>query len=887
MKNSPSGTVRRSLQLLSGVGLLAACASQPTPPVPPVSPDPTQPSTTPAAPTPARSPEERADALLAQMTLEEKLDYIGGHQEFFIRAVPRLGIPEIKLSDGPAGCRNWGPSTAYPASLALAASFDLELAERVGTSMGRDCRARGVHILLAPGVNIHRSPLTGRNFEYLGEDPLLAGKTASAFIRGVQGQGVLATVKHFVANNQEWDRNHISSELDERTLREIYLPAFERSVREAGVATVMTAYNLLNGTYCSHHSWLLNDLLKGEWGFRGFVMSDWKAVHDTLGATTGGCDLEMPSGEYMNRTTLLPLLTEKRVDVSVIDDKVRRILRTLIGAGFFDRPQQRDDIPADDPSSVETAVVAAERSMVLLKNDQATLPLDATRLQRIAVIGPTAHPAVVGGSGSAYVTPIHTVSLLDGLKSRLSGVEVLHHQGVVQPSDAAQLGEPCFKGPVKQEIFASKDFSGTPLATSSVDRVNLSLDRKPPAPGIQTEHYAIRWTGVLPVAKAGRYELVTNNDDGMRVYVDQKLVIDDWKDHAPTLNTASLDLKAGDHPVVIEYYQGILGAVAQFGFRPALRAKRPFLGADEVTALARQADVVVVGVGFGQSASTNSMRAAFHGFWPQPWARQEGLVEAEDSDRPFELPAAQYETIRAALKGNPRTVVVVTAGGAVDLEPFVGKVPALLWAWYPGQEGGRALADILLGRVNPSGRLPVTFAKRYADYPSSPYYHLKQDMKTPYTEGVFVGYRGFDAKNVEPAFGFGHGLSYTTFAYSDLSTAVSEDGQVTAKLKVTNTGPRAGDEVVQIYVAPPASELPRPPKELKGYARVSLGPGESREVAVALAPRAFAYWDVRSRSWKVDAGRYEIVVGASARDVRLRETVGLAGASLPATAPQP
>jgi beta-glucosidase len=884
--------------------LLAACSpNQPTGMIAPTPPPPATralgASSAPPQeelPPPSLPPDERAKALLARMTVEEKIDYLGGDRAFFIRGIPRLGIPEIKMSDGPAGCRNWGPSTAYPAPLATAATFDSDLAERVGKSIGRDCRARGVHILLAPGVNIYRSPLGGRNFEYLGEDPLLAGKTAAAFIRGVQSEGVLATVKHFAGNNQEWDRNHVSSEIDERTLREIYFPAFERAVREGGVSAVMTAYNLLNGTYCSHDSWLIRDVLKKEWGFAGMVMSDWGAVHDTLGAVTGGCDLEMPSGKYMNRGTLLPLLSEKKIDVAAIDEKVLRILRTIAAAGFLDRPQKRDDIPLDDPSSSAAALDSARQSIVLLKNAGGLLPLDRTKVMRIAVIGPNADPAVIEGYGSAFVTALHSVSLLDGVKQavalrgepgrRARGVHVDYHPGVRQSSGYAMMGKPCFAAPVQQEVFAGTELAGSPIAASTVDRINYRTEGglpQPPAPGLPAENFSIRWTGAVSVDKAGRYELMTNTDDGVRVFVDQKQVIDDWRQHAAKTNSIAVDLQPGRHSVVVEYYQGGGGAIAQFGFGPEAASKTPiFEGGADVSAMARQADVVIVSVGFGQAGDTNSLRAPFDGRWPPSWARDRGLVEAEDSDRPFTLPAAQIETIRLVSAANPHTIVVANAGGAVDLQPFVDRVPALVWAWYPGQECGRAVADVLFGDVNPSGKLPVTFAKRYEDYPSAPYYSLNQNGKTPYTEGVFVGYRGFEAKNVVPQFSFGHGLSYTTFKYSDLEASPAADGSATVTLKVTNTGKRDGSEIVEVYVAPPKSSVPRPSKELKGFGRVALGLGETESVSVTLEPRAFAYWDDSKKEWAVEAGSYEILAGASSADIRLRRKIDVAGrVSLP------
>ena len=783
------------------------------------------------------------------------------------------------MSDGPAGCRNWGPSTAYPAAVAMAAGFDVHAAERMGAAIGRDCRARGVHILLAPGVNIQRSPLDGRNFEYLGEDPLLAGKTAAALVRGVQREGVLATVKHLAGNNQEWDRTHVSSEIDERALREIYFPAFERAVRQGHVRAAMTAYNLLNGTYCSQDAWLIRDVLEKQWGFKGFVMSDWGAVHDAQAAVAGGLDLEMPSGKVMSHDALAALVASKAIDVAVIDEHVRRILRTIVAAGFLDRPQKRDDVPLDDPTVAPIARDVALRGIVLLKNDHALLPLDRAKLARIAVIGPNAEPAVVGGSGSAFVTTPHAASLVEAVREVARGVPVETHPGVRRFSEFHTVGTACFAGPVRQEVFAGTELAGSPTSTSTVDRIDFGSETTPVVPGLMFD-YSVRWTGDVAAPAAGDYRLLTNSDDGVRVFVDGKKVIDDWHGHATTTNSAVVHLGAGKHPIVIEYFQGTGGAVVQFGFGPVTRGD-VLDGAAEVTAMARRASAVIVAVGFGQAAETNSVGTRYAARWPPAWARKAGLVESEDSDRPFDLPQVQVETIRLAAAANPRTIVVVDTGGGVDLEKFVGQVPALVVAWYPGQEGGRALSDILFGEINPSGKLPMTFAKRYADYPSAPFYNVDHDKTTPYGEGVFVGYRGFDEHGVEPAFPFGYGLSYTTFAYAGLQARAAADGSATVDVQVTNTGSRVGDEVVQVYVAPPGPRVPRPPRELKGFARVTLAPGESRHVSVALEPRAFAFWDDHAKDWAVDGGAYEVDVGASSRDIRLRQSIDVASRTLP------
>jgi beta-glucosidase len=809
------------------------------------------------------------------MTLEEKLAYIGGEREFFIRAVPRLGIPEIKFADGPVGCRNWGPSTAYPATVGLAATFDTSLAKRVGQAMARDSRARGVHVLLAPGVNLQRSPLNGRNFEYLGEDPILAGTLATELVRGIQSEGVLATVKHFAANNQEWDRNHVSSEVTERTLRELYLLPFERVVKEARVGAVMSAYNLLNGIYASHHPWLLKTVLKQEWGFRGFVMSDWVAVHDPVGGALGGCDLEMPRAQEMSPRNLRSLLDAGTLPMAELDDKVRRILRALIDAKFLDREQVRKDVPLDDPASRKIALEAATKSLVLLKNEGAVLPFDPKKMKRIALVGPNVHPLVHGASGSAYVTPLHAVSIKDAIAAEAPNVQISYHPGIQERTTFSAMGAPVFAGPVKEELFKGKALEGNPVAVREIDRIDFDPDDGvAPAPGLGHELYSIRWTGNVDLPKNGKYDIMTNADDGIRVFVDGKNLLDDWSDHAPRTTLKTVNLTRGRHQVTVEYFQGTLGAIAQFGLGPSIEGNNR-IGEDTLDRALENVDAVVLCLGFGQSAGSNSLSRQFNAFWPPGFARSAGIVESEDSDRPFALPAVQLDTLRRVTDKHKRTVVVLNAGGGVALD-WLDRVQGLLWAWYPGQEGGTALVRTLFGAHSPSGKLPITLARRYADHPSAPFYQLNEGGKTPYGEELLMGYRGFDAAGTEPLFPFGFGLSYTTFAYDGQELVRDADGAVTVSFTVKNTGTRPGDEVAQVYVVPPAGKQ-RPPQKLEGYARVSLSPGATERVSVKLAPRAFAYWD---SGWRVEPGRYTIAIGSSSRDRRATVAVEMAAADL-------
>lgn len=784
----------------------------------------------------AASVDERVDELLQRMSLDEKIDILGGTRDFYIRGNERLGIPELKMSDGPVGLRNDGPSTAYPAGIALAASWDTDLARREGEALGRDARARGVHFLLGPGMNIHRVPYCGRNFEYFGEDPYLAARIAVAYIRGVQSQGVAATAKHFVANNHENDRNNDSSEVDERTLNEIYFPAFRAAVQEAGVKAVMCSYNLLNGTHTSADDWLLNQTLKKQWGFTGLVMSDWGAAHETLGCVNGGLDLEMPSGQYMNRAAILPLLKAGKISQAAIDDKARRILRVAVEMGWFDRPQLDESIPRDDPRSGLVALDVARAGAVLLKNQNNLLPLDRAGIKQIVVVGPNADPAVTGGGGSSFTQPFRAVSVLEGLRDQ-AGSNVT----VVQvPTGNDSLYQEFFQdskylGPLRATVFDSADLSG-PISLTRLDpQINFDWGRK--------AVFSTRWTGKIRSENSGDYLFVLRSDDGSRLRIDGKCVIDLWSNHPVQSRTTLMNLEAGrTYDLQVDYYNAGGSAVMQFGWGAA----QQLFSAGALQKIA-QADAVIVCAGFNPH------------------------LETEGEDRPFELPGNQDQIIAAVAQANPRTIVILNAGGAVDMTGWLDRVPALLEAWYPGQAGGTALAEIIFGEVNPSGKLPATFEKRWEDaaaYGNFP----ATDHKLYYREGVFVGYRHFDATHIEPQFCFGHGLSYTTFLFDKLNT-VRTASNLVVSADVTNTGRRTGAEVVQVYVGDKQARVPRPVRELKAFQKVTLQPGETKTVQLALDRAAFAFYDTNRHDWVVEPGPSEIAVGDSSRNLPLRATV--------------
>ena len=643
---------------------------------------------------------ERAAALVEQMTLEEKCAYIGGSKDgFYIRPVERLGIPLIRMADGPQGVRNNTKSTLFACGVAAAASWNEDVVYEMGVALGQDSRARGVHILLGPGVNICRSPLCGRNFEYMGEDPYLASRSAVQYIKGVQSQGVMATVKHFALNNQETDRHHISSDADERTMNEIYFPAFKAAV-DAGVASVMSSYNLVNNVHSAENKWLLTDVLKDEWGFEGFVMSDWTSTYSTLGCVRSGLDLEMPEGFCMNYETIRPLIETGVVREKDIDRKVETILANLIAFGFLDRPQLDTTIKEDNLYSREVAYRLSCESAVLLKNDGA-LPL--AKGGNVVLMGPRADIIPCGG-GSGSVDPLYSISLYEGMK---------------------QLGE---------------DF---------------------------------------PVTFVG----------------------EDYKISSKILN---------------------------------------------------EADAVVVSVGFDKK------------------------TEREDHDRTFALPDGQDEMIEFALANNDNVIVVVYSGGAIDMSRWHDKVSAIVMGWYPGQEGGLAIARMLAGEFSPSGRLPVTMEARLEDNPTYTNYYVEapltkrghSTLNVTYGEGVFVGYRGYEKNGVQPAYPFGHGLTYTTFEYSDLVVRPSGDG-AEVLFTLSNTGSFDAAEVAQVYVGERQPCVARPAKELKGFEKIFVKAGESVHVKVHLPKSAFSFYDVDIHDWRVNPGVFDIRVGASVSDIRL------------------
>src|SRR6202522_4022519 len=713
--------------------------------------------------------EKRVEDLLGRMTVEEKVSLLSGADWMDSVAIPRLGIPSIKMADGPAGIRSWfGPSaltnaadskfpkfasTAFPSGIGVAATWDPATAQAVGQALGQEVRAIGRDMILGPTVNIQRVPLWGRNFEGYGEDPYLAARIGVGYIKGVQGEGVIATVKHFAANNEEFERHRVDEAIDERTLQEIYFPAFKAAVQEAGVWSVMSAYQKVNGRYCSENAYLLQDVLRKEWGFTGFVVSDWGSTYSTDGPVNAGMDIEMPGGEvarawlategakkngnggdFLSPEKVLPRIAAGAIRQATVDENVRNILRVLFVSGIFDRAQAAATGAAEIDTPAQRAVArrAAAESLVLLKNSGNLLPLDPAKIKTLAVIGPNAAVARTGGGGSSLVRSKYSVSPLAAIKERAgSGIQVRYAQG------------------------AAIDEEG--------------------------------------VSGAGLVE--------------------------------NLSAAGGGDAAAAE----------------KLRA--------EAVAIAANTDAVILVVG------------------------DNARVESEGFDRKtLDLPPGQDELIAAVVKANHNTVVVFNAGAPVNVSRWANDVPALVDAWFGGQETGHAVADVLFGDVNPSGKLPFSYVNElkespvYGNYPG-------ENLQVKYAEGIYVGYRYFDKHGIAPQFPFGYGLSYTSFGYSDLKIKPGKaaSGQTfEVSLKLRNQGKRAGAEVVELYVHDGHSSVDRPVKELKGFRRVELAPGKSATVNFRLDKNSLSYYSTQKKDWIAEPGTFDVLVGASSADIRLK-----------------
>ncbi len=792
--------------------------------------------------------DQKVEELLKQMTVEEKLGYIGGVDWMYTKNIDRLGIHRMKMSDGPQGLGTNGKSTAYPSTVTLAATWNENLAYEYGKALGRDCKARNVNVLLGPAVNIYRAPMCGRNFEYMGEDPYLTSRICVGYIKGVQDQGVMATVKHFVANNSDYDRNNISNDIDERTLNEIYFPAYKAAVQEAEVGAVMSSYNLLNGIYTTESPWLLKEVLRNQWGFKGLVMSDWGSTHYCVPAAKSGLDLEMAGGEKMNPKDMAYYLKTGDVTMDMVDEKVRHILRILIAFGFKDGTQADKNIPLDNPQTVETALNVAREGMVLLKNEKNILPLNPKKYKHIIVTGKNAHGYVHGG-GSGAVVPFHYTNLFDGIRRegeqhnvKVEYVDELDFMPSIMYTDGS-LNEKGFHA----EYFKNIHFEGEPVVKQTEKKINYSWAAGTELEGMPKDYFSVKWYSTMCSDETAEYEFTLGGDDGYRLFINDERVIDDWTPGSFRSTNITKTLKAGvKYQIRVEYYQQGGGASV------CLMWKRKDGQQNQFADYLNKADLVIAC--FGHNSDT----------------------EGEGSDRTFGLPEIDKKMLASVLKCKRPVIGVVNGGGNIEMQGWEPSLKGLLWAFYGGQEAGTAVGEVLFGKVNPSGKLPMTFEKKWEDNPAYNSYHDRDgDKHVAYTEGIFIGYRGYDKLKREVQYPFGYGLSYTTFKLSDMTVSKPRaDGTMEVTCRLTNTGKKDGAQVVQAYVGKTeSSPVERPEKELRKFEKVFLKAGESSTVKMTLPKESFMYFDVNSKKFTADPGTYNILLGFSSRDIKLQKNI--------------
>ena len=819
--------------------------------------------------------------LVSQMTLQEKVAMLAGINDWYTVPVERLGIPSLKMTDGPNGARGAGGFSAgvkaacFPAGISLASTWNVDLVERVGQALAREAKMKGAQVLLGPTVNIQRSPLGGRNFECFSEDPYLSARLAVAYITGLQGEGVGASIKHYVCNDEEFERFSISSEVRERALREIYLLPFQMAVREAHPWTIMAAYNLVNGIAASEHPYLLTDILRHEWGFDGVVVSDWFfSVKSTAASINAGLDIEMPSARWRGEK-LLAAVERGEVAEATIDTSIRRLLQLLVKADLFKHPEEVSEQDIDLPEHRALIREAGAEGIILLKNEQQVLPLQREQITSIAVIGPNAQVAQIMGGGSAQVNAHYAITPFEGIEAKVgTHVSVRYEQGCTNykllpllESDVllagAQGDYPGTGDEVRGlavEFFTTPDMVGPPILKEIHQKSELSWFGEMPE-GVNPEHFSLRATGRFTPHESGPHTFGLVSVGRSRLFIDGREIIDNWTQQThggeyfsmgSTEVRSTVTLEAGrEYLLTIEFAKGKevpLGAV-HLGCRPPVPADT----IKRASALAADSDVAIVCVGFG-------------GDW-----QSEGFDRAD-----LALPGEQDALVEQVAAANPRTIVVLNTGSPISM-PWLDQVAAVVQAWYPGQECGNAIADVLFGDTNPSGKLPQTFPVRLEDTPA--YLDFPgENGKVYYGEGLFVGYRSYDKKKITPLFPFGFGLSYTTFSYSSLHLSarqINPDDTLQVSIDITNTGQRTGKEIVQVYVRDQQANLQRPEKELKAFAKVQLDPGERKTVTFSLGREALAYYDDLSREWVAEAGEFEVLVGASSQDIRASATFTL------------
>jgi len=804
-------------------------------------------------------------SVLSSLTLEEKASLMAGVDDWHIKGLARHGIAPMRVTDCGHGVTLVGadasPATCFPTGIGMAATWNIALMEQVGEVLGLETRALGCGMLLGPKVNLHRMPLNGRCFETFSEDPWLAGLLGAAVIRGIQSQGVASCVKAMTANNQQRDQQKVSSEVDERTLRELYMRVFELAIEGGSPSAIMTSYNRLNGDYAAESRWLITRVIKGDWQYPGLVLSDWRSIF-TRKVYASGLDLEMPGpGKFFNSAAVLHAIQEGYLTEADVDDHAGRVLQVLLDyADHEDRPRA-----LDAPAHRALALKVAEESIVLLKNDDDFLPLDSQALRKILVVGPNAANARIGAGGSASVTPFYAVSPLEGIRELAGeGTEVVFLEGcgisgMMEPASGCfehRSAEGKLEAGLLAEFFAGSEAEGTPVAAWPVSQVDYSWGWASPGLGVPRGEFAVRFRGTLKPQVSGNYRLGIYAQEGcFRVSIDGAVVVEEWPDpesenFEQNYRTHSVQFERqfeAGKPSELEICYSKRAARAAVRFEWQIPGKPAPL--DQAVEAAKTADVVVICAGLSNQL--------------------EGGAHDRDS---ILLPEIQRRLIESITAVNPRTVVVLNNGGVLAM-PWADRVKSILEAWYPGQEGGRAFARILFGQVNPSGKTPDTIPYRLEDHAAMRNYPGDGDT-VHYSEGLSVGYRHFDQAGIQPHFPFGFGLSYTTFevgAPSLSAASIQSDQTVTVTVEVRNTGARAGKEVVQIYLRRPDSGQTLPLRELRAFTKVQLEAGESRKLEFLLEAKALETFDIEVGLWQVKSGGYEVLAGPHSRSLKGQE----------------
>ena len=804
------------------------------------------------------------DQIIKTLTLDEKVSLLSGFNSWYTNKIEKKNIPSIKMSDGPNGVRgdsNSGKSSAcFPCAISIGSTWDLSLIKDIGVALGEEAQAKDVDVLLGPTINIHRHPLGGRHFESFSEDPFLTGKIATNYVQGVQSKNVAACLKHFVGNDTEYERHSISSNIDAQTLREIYLLPFEMGIKEGNAKVVMSAYNKLNNIFCSSHQDLLIKILKEEWGFDGYVVSDWGAALETIENANGGLDLEMPGPSNVWGKALIDAVEASEVSEKLIDDKVKRILTVAEFSNRFQKPQIKAEQAIDQPKHRLLLRKAAADGMVLLKNE-GSLPLKKN-IKKLAVIGPNALEAQIIGGGSASLRPHYQIHPLEAVQERLGHeTEILYSKGCHTHKYLPKINEELME---EQEGFLVEYFDGNQFDKNLILEERLTGSKfwvfegfaKDVISKEERPDISVRFSCTYKPDISGLHEFEIFGIGKCRLLIDGNELIDNWTSMDPgeaffTFGSASkkgvTNLQKGEaYKIEVQYkFEGSFPAVYI-----GCQAPDEVDIFQEALETASHADDVILIVG------TNS-----------DW-------ETEGNDRAdFNLPANQNKLIEAILEANQNTVVVINTGSPIHM-PWEKKAKAIIQTWFAGQEFGNALVDILSGEVNPSGKLPTTFPVKIEDTPAYKNYPGK-DLQMNYDEKLLVGHRWYEANSIKPLFCFGHGLSFTSFNYQNLEVTTGSDFVVTCKFEIQNTGDISGLEIAQCYVGF-ASPLPGEPyKTLQGFVKEEIGANELKKVEIKLGPRNFSFWSVETNTWQIREGSYQILIGSSSENILLQANINL------------